>query len=104
MTSAIGSVTSLVLLEAIVDGIRRGRCSEVPVDVRSRLPQLEGADVPDGTWLSRGNLTLQVSADRHMLTKIEATGGFGGSTWTLLIRCASAGASQNPEASENDSP
>jgi hypothetical protein len=39
-----------------------------------------------------------------MLTKIEATGGFGGSIWTLLIKCACARASQDPEASENDSP
>lgn len=66
--------------------------------------QLEWADVPYGTWLNRGNLTLQVNADGHTLTMIEATGGFGGSTWTLLIRCSSPGASKNPEASENASP
>jgi hypothetical protein len=66
--------------------------------------QLEWADVPYGTWLNRGSLTLQVSGDGHTLTKIEATDGFGGSTWTLLIKCPSPGASENPEASENDSP
>jgi hypothetical protein len=66
--------------------------------------RLEWADVPYGTWLNRGNLTLQVSADGRTLTKIEATGGFGGSTWTLLIKCSSPGASENPEASENNSP
>jgi hypothetical protein len=66
--------------------------------------QLEWADVPYGTWLNRGNLTLQVSADGQMLTTIEATGGFGGSTWTLLIRCPSPGESDNAEASESDSP
>jgi hypothetical protein len=66
--------------------------------------QLEWADVPYGTSLGRGDLTLQVSADGHTLTKIEATGGFGGSTWTLLIKCTSPGASENPEASETASP
>ena len=66
--------------------------------------QLEWADVPYGIWLKRGTLTLQVSADGHTLTTIEATGGFGGSTWTLLIKCTSPGASENPEASESDSP
>lgn len=62
------------------------------------LIQLEWADVPYGTWLGRGTLTLRVSADGNTLTNIEATGGFGGSTWTLLIRCSS------PGASESDSP
>jgi hypothetical protein len=66
--------------------------------------RLEWADVPYGTWLNRGKLILQLSADGHTLTKIEATGGFGGSTWTLLIECRSSGASGSPEASENDSP
>jgi hypothetical protein len=45
-----------------------------------------------------------VSAEGHTLTKIKATGDFGGSTWTLLIKCPSPPASENPEASENDSP
>lgn len=66
--------------------------------------QLEWADVPYGTWLNRGNLTLQVSADGQTLTMIEATGGFGGSIWTLLIKCPSPGASGSPEAGENASP
>jgi hypothetical protein len=66
--------------------------------------QLDWADVPYGTWLNRGSLTLQVSVDGHTLTKIEATGGFGGSTWTLLIKCAGPGPSEKPEASDNDSP
>ena len=66
--------------------------------------QLEWADVPYGTWLNRGDLTLQVSADGHTLTKIEATGGFGGSTWTLLIKCPRREASEKPEASETASP
>jgi hypothetical protein len=66
--------------------------------------QLEWADVPYGTMLKRGNLTVQVSADGHTLTKIEATGGFGGSIWTLLIKCPSPGASDSPDSSENDSP
>lgn len=68
------------------------------------LIQLEWADVPYGTWLNRGNLTLKVSADRGTLTKIEATGGFGGSTWTLLVKCPSRGVSEDPEASETASP
>ena len=74
------------------------------------LIQLEWADVPYGTWLNRGDLTLQVSPDGQTLTKIKATGGFGGSTWTLLVRCTSPGASdspetsETPEASETDSP
>jgi len=63
--------------------------------------QLEWADVPYGTWLNRGDLTLQVSADGNTLTKIEATGGFGGRTWTLLVECPSPGASENPAASES---
>lgn len=66
--------------------------------------RLEWADVPYGTWLNRGDLTLGVSADGHTLTKIEATGGFGGSIWTLFIKCASAGASQGPEPSESPEP
>jgi hypothetical protein len=66
--------------------------------------QLEWADVPYGTLLNRGSLTLQVSADGHTLTTIDATGGFGGSTWTLLIKCPSPGVSETPEASENHSP
>ena len=66
--------------------------------------QLEWADVPYGTWLYRGDLTLRVSADGTTLTKLEATGGFGGSTWTLLIRCSSPEASEAPEASANNSP
>jgi hypothetical protein len=45
-----------------------------------------------------------VSDDGQTLTKIEATGGFGGSTWTLLFKCPSLGASENPEASESASP
>jgi hypothetical protein len=66
--------------------------------------QLEWADVPYGTWLNRGDLRLQVSADGHTLTKIEATGDFGGSIWTLLFKCPSPGASESPEASGSDSP
>ena len=66
--------------------------------------QLEWVDVPYGKWLNRGDLTLHVSADGHTLTKIEATGGFGGSTWTLLVECPSPRARENPEASESDSP
>lgn len=51
--------------------------------------RLEWADVPYGTWLNRGELTLQVSADGRTLTKTEATGDlFGGSTWTLLVDCS----------------
>jgi hypothetical protein len=58
--------------------------------------RLEWADVPYGSWLNRGTLTLQVSADGRTLTKTEGTGGFGGSTWTLLVKCSSPGASENP--------
>jgi hypothetical protein len=66
--------------------------------------ELEWADVPYGSWLNRGDLTLQVSADGHTLTKIKATGGFGGSTWTLLFKCPRSGASENPETIETASP
>jgi hypothetical protein len=66
--------------------------------------ELEWADVPYGSWLNRGDLTLRVSADGHTLRKIKATGGFGGSTWTLLMNCPSPRASENPEASETASP
>jgi hypothetical protein len=66
--------------------------------------RLEWADVPYGTWLNRGDLTLRVSADGQTLTKIEATGGFGGSTWILLFKCPSPGASDAPEPSETDGP
>jgi hypothetical protein len=65
---------------------------------------LEWVDVPYGTWLNRGDLTLQVSADGQTLTKVEATGGFGGSIWTLVIRCTSRGPSGNPEASPTSGP
>jgi hypothetical protein len=66
--------------------------------------RLEWADVPYGTWLNRGNLTLQLSADGHTLTKTQGTGGFGGSTWTLLIKCSSPGASASPRGEREREP
>jgi hypothetical protein len=66
--------------------------------------QLQWADVPSGNLLNGGTLTLRVSADGNQLTRIAATGGFGGATWTRLVDLPSPGASESPEASEGDSP
>jgi hypothetical protein len=57
------------------------------------LIQLQWADVPYGNLLNGGTLTLQVSADGNQLTRIAATGGFGGAIWTRQVNLPSPGAS-----------
>jgi hypothetical protein len=58
--------------------------------------RLQWADVPWGDLLNSGILSLRVSADGNTLTRIEATGGFGGQTWTRQLDVPSPGPSASP--------
>jgi hypothetical protein len=60
------------------------------------LIRLQWSDVPWGNLLGSGTLSLQVSADGNTLTRIEATGGFGGATWTRQVAAPSPRPSESP--------